>query len=633
MGRKACLAIGVSDAPPLDFLSGAVNGATTMAAWGRAAGYETELLIDSERPVAISDVAAALARLLPQRLKTERLIVYFAGHGLARDAAEDLWLPSEWFDLQRAIAVGGLRRKLERYGVDQIAIISDACRSLAVDEDSADLTADNVLGRGPHQPSLPFADILKASSRFRAAYMIPGATPDDDRCLFTGVLEEALWGHAEAALDQDRQVGGCRCVTSASLARYLRAEIPRKAQQYRVDVRPDIVAGFLSPDDVYVAAPVAGAPPLRQWPSEAVPTAQGGGGGRTGGPRGWSTRPEYRGHPSVSALTVLSHRGSPGSSRRLASIGAARRADPRQDRVAIERARRDRETRTDRLRAAYDREDRPTHFESGFGFNLIGARARRGLAGRDVQASDVRDRLWWRVEDRRAAFLLEVGPLLVELSDGRWAGAAVIPGFVLSIGIERAGVMSLIYRPMFDSGAGRGTEEAVALLRTGAIRAEAAFDHAVAMRRGKHRDPVRGVIAAYLYDSQGDVDSIRQIAFYYCDAGQPIPYDVALLARLEVHSGRDGLVARIPPIRSRKARSAAETKVGWATRATPAAKGVIAGAFPWLRQGWPLLEDADPPLVAGGVAELVLHLGPAPFTTLDADAGLRLAKLIFGEAQ
>jgi hypothetical protein len=47
-----------------------------------------------------------------------------------------------------AVAVEPLKRRLYRYGIDQIAIFADACRKLPADITAAELTADAVLGMG-----------------------------------------------------------------------------------------------------------------------------------------------------------------------------------------------------------------------------------------------------------------------------------------------------------------------------------------------------------------------------------------------------------------------------------------------------------------------------------------------------
>jgi hypothetical protein len=54
MPNMRCLAIGVSDAPPLEYLGGAVNGAQAFGAWARCLGIQTEVLTDEVNPVGSS---------------------------------------------------------------------------------------------------------------------------------------------------------------------------------------------------------------------------------------------------------------------------------------------------------------------------------------------------------------------------------------------------------------------------------------------------------------------------------------------------------------------------------------------------------------------------------------------------
>ena len=660
MGRNACLAIGISDAPPLDYLPGAVNGAKAIADWATKAGYETKLLIDSEEPVGIDSVANALTELLPHGTKTDRLILYFAGHGLARDAAEDLWLLSQWKKKQRAIAVGGIKRKLERYGIEQIAIISDACRSLPPDANAADLTSDNVLDLGPYDPNLPLVDMLKASSKFRAAYMIPGATPEDDRCIFTGVIEEALWGHRPSAFHSERKVADKRCITSGSLAKHLRAEVPAKAEFYKVELRPDIISGFLDPDDIYVTEALAGAPAPRGWPDPAPPGAMGLDHERnSGGKRGWSTRSraatEASARPTTPPATfggrlvdglrsgwmgsiVPRPRGPASIDSGTPSSPKTRRPmeSPAEERDRIERERSTRKARASDFFNSYGNEDRPTHFETGSGFSLWGAKAERALVGPKAHARRDDHPDWWRVESRKSFVLEEPVPLLIELDDGRWLGSAAIPKFIQTFTVDQAGAASVIYRPVDGSGAHTDmekAEKAVADLRAGIGNSGAAYDYALELRWEKHQDPILGVLAAYLYDSQGDVESIRQIAYFYAHMHQPIPFDVAMLARIKTDR-RDGLVvAQIPAVKERPPRTESEAENNWSHYPTSAIEGVVAGAFPWLRQGWSLVDDRDQPLMLKGLEAFREHLTPAPFTTLTAAGGAQLGKLIFGDDQ
>ena len=92
--RKICLAIGVGDAPPLDYLRGAINGAHAIADWAKSQGYETSLLTDEQTPIEFDNVKSALEELLTGG--AGRLLLYFVGHGLSTAAADDYWLLSRW---------------------------------------------------------------------------------------------------------------------------------------------------------------------------------------------------------------------------------------------------------------------------------------------------------------------------------------------------------------------------------------------------------------------------------------------------------------------------------------------------------------------------------------------------------
>src|SRR4051812_47379819 len=95
--RMAALVIGVGDAKPLPYLSGALNGARAFHAWAAALGYDATLLVDDEKPITLGRLREELEELLaPSKGAIHRLLIYFAGHGLIREAEEGLWLLSDW---------------------------------------------------------------------------------------------------------------------------------------------------------------------------------------------------------------------------------------------------------------------------------------------------------------------------------------------------------------------------------------------------------------------------------------------------------------------------------------------------------------------------------------------------------
>src|SRR5262249_36626024 len=159
-----------------------------------------------------------------------------------------------------------------------------------------------------------------------------------------------------------------------------------------------------------------------------------------------------------------------------------------------------------------------------------------------------------------------------------WIGAAAIPRKILtfsvsqprsniagSLGARGSGAASVIYRSPKGSmpdkewqATSDASESTVTKMRAGVLRGDAAFSVAARIRVEKHVDPVLGAISAYLYESVGDIDSIRRIAWFYADANEPIPFDIALLANLNGER-RDGrLYVSIPPVPKRAPRTADE---------------------------------------------------------------------------
>jgi len=197
---------------------------------------------------------------------------------------------------------------------------------------------------------------------------------------------------------------------------------------------------------------------------------------------------------------------------------------------------------------------------------------------------------------------------------------------------EPRGVSALVYRAPDATPRLWGlTAEAIVRMEQGNLHANAARDFAIQLRQYKFADPVLGVVSAYLYDSINDVDSIRQMAFYYIDNGLPVPFDIALLAQVESEMRNGQRWIHIPDVAARAPATGRERDFDWTYAATPAADGPVAGCWPWMRQGWALLEElrgVTSTLVHPDLLELLSHVRPARFTTLDATGGRRLAELL-----
>lgn len=571
--RRAALAIGVSDAPPLPFLGGATNGARDFHEWAQRLGYESRIVTDEREPITAPRLRRAFEEVLSAPgPDIHRFIIYFAGHGVIREVEEGLWLLSDWNRDLRGVAVEVLKRRLRMYRVNQVAIFADACRTLPADIDTADLTPDGLLGMGPGPRSTTMAvDKFIAAQDGTRAFMIPGKDPDDDRCLFSGVVLSALWGTEQEAFS--RLLPGK--VTSRSLGTFLQTEVPRLAETYRLSLVPSVSPTFPEDDDIYYgdSGPVD-APTFPPWP--------------------------------------------PPASLNIDEEILLRDVEPPLDASG--------DTLENRLRT----QDRPKAFETGSGFAVDGVTVVGVWTADDVYAEAVGRPDWWRLRTERNHRLASPAPALIQLANGLFLAVTALPDFIGSVVARDDGAAALLYREVHaDPAQAKPTEAAIGQLERGGLRAGDALDLAAELRIGKHLDPVRGVLSAYLYDSIADVESIRRMAWAYVVHQQPIPYDIALLADLRADRDDQGLMrATVPGVASRPPRTQRESDLPWTHSATPEALGTIGGFWPLLRQGWVFLDEgAGSALVVPGLYELAVELTPARFTTFQHAAGLRLAEM------
>jgi hypothetical protein len=479
------------------------------------------------------------------------------------------------------------------------------------------------------------------------------------------VLLEGLWGTKRDAFSRfftDK-------ITSRSLGAYLETEVPRIAKTYLYSVVPSVSPTFPEGDDIYFGVgPEVTPPAFYPWPLPEIvrgaPEAQNLSPSPT--PEPSPTTPPAAAGPSPDAieelkqLAALKDQGILTDQEFAAAKGKILSSStPERPRGGWKRLRRRspspsplpaapsepatpgsgsqvgvRPARGSRLEYELRTQDRPSHFETGSGFAIEGDRAVAFWTPDDVIAEvDIGGPGWWRVRSANVQWLKQSAATLIELESGDFAAITALPEFIGSLIVKERGVAGLIYREIHTSpGVATATERAIGDLERGGLRADAVTDMAVDLRRGKHADPVRGVISAYLYDSIDDVDSIRRMASFYVQQTQPIPYDIALLAQLEGEL-REGPVlwTTVPAVASREPRTDAELAVEWSYRATPEVSGPVGGVWPWLRQGWAFLDDPVPEgstLVLPGLTEVASRLTPARFTTLDPAGGRQLAEVL-----
>jgi hypothetical protein len=603
------VSIAVSRAQGLTQLPGTITGAQDMAHWAQSNGYLVVHIDDSKSEVSVKRVRTKVVKAINkvhEMSPLRRIIFYFAGHGAAQYLDDTLWLLSRWRrDPSEAIRVPNLRRVLRTYQPAQVAFIGDACR--VVHKDFLNTLGSAVLlNNEDENPSDFELDQFFAADAGEAAFMVVRQGSKDAFCIFTDVLLNALERGAPGSAIARPGVGFV--VTSGRLATYLKSEVPLEASKHNVVLTPVPRPGFIEPRDIYVKL----RRPVTLKANELPPP------------------------PSPPAFYPNAVPPSPPN----VGPNAPR---PKGDALRVRRERDRRESIARSLEDSFAEEKHPQRFETHSGISISGIEAKAKEIATPPDVVVTRD------SKEKALFQFRVGKsdvdpmkrpfadLLVKISRDRWAYAFAVPGFITALTIRNGASVGAISRKI-EIGSHKkysDTEAIVARLNAGIIASGESYRLAAMLRERKHDNFVLGIIAAYLYDSVGDIDNIRRIATYYVQQRQPVPFDVALLTGAEIKPGLgDALIFDIPAVEPRKPRTRAERLRSYTFRAMSASRNApILATIPLLRQGWTLLELsswAGPSLQKwrNFLVEVRRGLTPAPFTTLRQPQAQNLAAAI-----
>lgn len=656
--RRVCLTIGVANARPLEWLPGAANAARDIGEWARCSGFDAVTILTDEPSVGqtrwgigdgqptsinhatglavtIDRIREELLMLLPSGELTHWLVLHFAGHGLRQDSLRTLWLPSDWDHAARAVSVEALKSSLEFYGIENLTIISDACRDFANRPATANLVPDAVLPRGPVQPVQPGLDRFNAVEDGKSAFMVPGKNAQDARCILSGTLTNALWGHEPKAFSRHEQGR----VISDSLLRFVSAQTKAVGLRYGLESKAETLRGFGddNPDMVYFdeagpptprAIPIAWPEPkLATAPMPATPTdgavdlaikrietirLPGGGSGPVDFSNGAQALESVTG--GMDLAFAIERQREEGLTSRRKQIRQWR-TDVAAVTVKRDLERRVRQSRRSEIRTALRAGQERVSGQA----NLIlrGGRPIRVWSPHGAERVG-RTKSWVVALD-----LAPSAQIIVEYADGLHAPLVVYRDRVTIAAHDGHGRISgwlCVPLQIEDASSLSVTKDAIAKLQTTRLSPDEADRLAASIRHDKHANPMLGAIAAYLYDYVGDRDNIRRMAWYYACVGQPIPYDIALLGLLEtrIHDGR--FHAEIPAVEAavpQRGRVLPE----FATRPTDASTGSVAGLCPWLRQGWDYVAvpDAVEVPLTSPLVNALPHLLNSSFTAVSAD--------------
>ncbi|MES1947141.1 hypothetical protein C84B14_07328 [Salinisphaera sp. C84B14] len=598
MAKKLFVSIGVSQPQDLRPLPGAISAAKRMADWARAQDYRTVIITDDGgAPVSIArlreDVTAAIDEIL-ENDSISRIVWFFAGHGCLIPPEQRFWLLSEWrSDPSESINVNRLKRVLRYYGIDQISMIADACAE--IHNNFKEVTGHQVLKQPDEADREPEYDQFFASAAGEKAFMVKGENGTDNFCIFSEIVLAALTGQDVGAFDDpnDRPLK----VTSQSLAAHIKGALPLAASTHSVKMEPSLLPAFYT-DRLYAQFDGRGSRPPPAV-DDIFPV----------------------GPPELDFSQRMTRIEAPSDSDFMSEDAEGFAVEPSIWRLSDEV-----EARIDE--AERERNDIIDHFVED-----IGARVRTIGAGDApesnvfIQGSEISDIIRSTSKERLAgARELQLPGTETEILvvNGHGCGyyLPVFPKLKSVLLLYENGNSSVYMTPnarLVDLNA----VEILGRLEAGLLSSADSASMAAVVREGKHSDPVRGCIAAYLYDAIGDVRNIRRVASYYAHNSQPVPLDVALLCDEQIYTGEHGeLLVDIPEIEASKPRTRDEAKRGFTHNAMAAAPRVpVAGNVPWMAAGWSRLADAPLSETLESWREQTTavrgHLRDSPFTAVD----------------
>jgi len=186
----------------------------------------------------------------------DRLVVYFAGHGIVRSAGDQFWLLTNAAnDLREGINVEGFRRGLLKCNIGthndklpgQLCIISDACRNTS--RDAIDFSGDPILTSTARMNKGIQLDRFLSTGLGDYSFQIDEAD-GSAYCLFSEVLLNALCGEVQEAIETEHHQFK-PVVTNHKLAEYLQEEVRKRAAAIEEEMEPDLLTGIHPPYNFY----------------------------------------------------------------------------------------------------------------------------------------------------------------------------------------------------------------------------------------------------------------------------------------------------------------------------------------------------------------------------------------------
>ncbi|WSH67986.1 caspase family protein (plasmid) [Rhizobium ruizarguesonis] len=638
MGKPLFVGIAVHKPRLMATLPGVLEANDKICTWAARRNYDVVQIDDRKVPVTVNRIRELLTPILDDEpdpsllLDRDRIVVYFCGHGVA-DWPDQYWILSPGPNQSRErISANAFRDVLASYDPLQIAFISDACRSSG----ALSGTGDPVLDRLEGSSRNPQKDIFYSCRDGTSSFAMPATGSEPAYLVFSSVLMKALSAPDGANIDPLLAQLNRQAVTSQSLSDYLESNVPAAALVVDRQQAPQCDPGFRPLNHIYeeFIHPDAS----DDNPDVDNPTS-------ADGADLSLFELDFEDAPDFSEGTGPGH-GGRGTSGRSISGGMAayvRRQYRSQEEERIVRGQAERFQRSrSEWRAPLVRlvgEELSEASPHNPSIAIVGS-SRPSLVFQGTRRAPMRDQLTTEVRGSRIDFF-KISNMMHGSSETaclRYGdrSLSLIPIFadmhaVMSVENfqDQEGIVFLSWIPVYgDVQEDRLLHSAEALkgLSQGYLRSADVKKIAGQIRYAKHFDPMMGIVAAYLYNTIGDIDNIRRMAYYYTAHSQPIPFDIAMLGRLELQASDNGFSAEVPAVP--RAHEKDRTGPNFTQIATRKAFGTVAGRAPILRVGWPYLRESQDPFHRS-CWRFIDHLESSPVTTFKGRSAVKYITAAF----
>ena len=518
--RRAAICIGVNRTGGMKTLTSAADTAREFKEWAEGQGCDTKLLVDSDKePVLLAEIFAAVSSFIePPRYDV--LMVYFAGHGILRTSSAEFWLLSNSpGNDNEAVNLVGSILKAKNSGVPHVIFISDACRSLAKPPIN-EIEGGRIFPNRPRGKTKTEIDVYYATSPGDPALEIPNEEAVKRyRPIFTNRLLKTVKNPDRKLVDKILEGGSPQYVIgSRKLKDYMEEIVPQDAADFNIKAVQDPIL------DVNTALPkffayVQNFDPQLIRPSDA---------------------------PSPGPVSPI-----PGGDSGDTDSGAIGKEDDAAEAGATDRRRSFPRFAEDIARIVKAQD--ATDLGMRTGFSLFGARPALVEAGgwKMSISKSVRPEGWHLGLDPREEGKNGAGTVLIQFTSGLGTVLPIMPESIGTIVVDADRIVGVTYSPSKENPhyalnrlSGAHAPETKALANVAArhgvfipgdwgrrrySRVERMLGRSGLTEAGSI-DPIVALFSAYAYAQRGHWEEIYEILQAFQRAGQPVPFDIVMLA-------------------------------------------------------------------------------------------------------